>query len=100
MEVEGHTLDYEIGDFITGKDRSYTRSIYRAIAVTVDRTARKFVAHVEFEMIAYEGRKWEKSKENKNFKVVFEKAQTYRTATKQEMIEAGAISKSIDFIKE
>ncbi len=87
-------LEFEIGDYVTGIDRSYERSIYRATVYTVDKTARKLVAHVGFELIVYEGR-WGDGHVQK---FPIEYARGYRTATREELIEAGVIKKSIDFI--
>lgn len=95
MTEKSLPIDYEIGDYVTGYDRSHKRSIYRAIAFTIDKTARKLIAHVEFELIVYDGY-WGDGKTNK-FPIKL--AKDYRTATREELIEAGVIKQSIDFIK-
>jgi len=87
-------FDYEFGDYITGKDRSFARSIYIPHSITVDKTARKLVAHVEFELIVFEGR-WG---DGHKHKVPIETAREYRTTTRQELIDSGVITKSVDFI--
>ncbi len=96
-------LDYELGDYITGKDRSYDRSIYRAISITADRVLKgdskgvQFETSVEFELISFMKRK-RGGDEPRTFKNPIDVAREYRTATRQELIDEGVIPQSLDFI--
>jgi len=79
------------GDLITGIDRSYPRSIYRYHGLN------KWGTEVIFEFLAIDGRSYAHIKGHlRYFPAIL--AKDYRIATKADMLEAGYITQSIDFI--
>jgi len=82
---------YKIGEYITGIDRSYPRSIYKYHGMN------KWQTKVGFEFLAIEGRSYTHIKGHIQYfpaKIATE----YRKATRQELIDEGVIPQSLDFI--
>jgi len=86
--------DYKIGEYITGIDRSFPRSIYKYLGH--NRSKLHTGGLVSFQLIMFENRRGNGIPEYFPFKM----AKEYRVATRKELIESGVISKSIDFILE
>lgn len=83
-------IQYKKGDYITGIDRSYSRSIYKYHGMN------KWGTKVKFEFLAINGRRCAQKTGIQYFPAKI--AKEYRLATKQELIEEGVITPSIDFI--
>lgn len=79
---------YKIGEYITGIDRSYPRSIY------IYRGMNKWQTKVAFELVVYDSHRGNGEHEYFPAKI----AEEYRLATREELLESGAICKSVDFI--
>jgi len=88
---EKYVPPFKIGDYITGKDRTYSRSIYKYCGMNKDQTK------VGIEFIAWGGRSFEYAEGKvEYFPNGFLKR--YRLATRKELIASGVITQSIDFI--
>ena len=86
-------IEYKIGDYITGIDRSYPRSVYKYHGTAKSKLPGE--PQVMFELIVYDGH-WGNG-QHQLFPAKI--AKEYRKATKEELIEYGVIPQSIDFIK-
>ena len=87
---------YKRGDYITGIDRSYPRSIYIYKGMNIRQTK------VIFEFISLNKRSgvhWASEKDREQ-RFPAKIATEYRKATREELLEEGVIPQSIDFIKE
>ena len=80
--------DYQDGALVTGIDRSFPRSIYRYHGMRLWQTK------IAMELIIYKGVRGNGGIENFPAK----NAKEYRLATREELIESGAIPQSVDFI--
>jgi len=91
MSKKYNPPEYEIGAYITGIDRSYERSIYKYHGMN------KWNTKIGMELLAFANKTYLESEvEYFNAKV----ASDYRVATREELIDSGVFSKSIDFILE
>jgi len=82
---------YNEGDYITGIDRSYPRSIYKYWGMN------KWQTKIKLEFLALGGRTYTHV-EGKVEYFPAKVAKEYRLATREELIESGVIPKSVDFI--
>lgn len=91
--------EYKVGDLITGIDRSFPRSIYRYLGIA-DKTKTKIkggmkgVTYIQMELIIFMNR----FGDGEITYLPLQHAKEYRIATREELVESGAIPKSIDFI--
>ncbi len=88
-------MTIKIGDFITGKDRTYPRSIYKCISINT--RVNYSSMYLKVQIIALDG--WTPKKDSFHHlsKMI---SKQYRLATKQELFDNNVITQSIDFILE
>jgi len=86
MIKKASTPQYNKGDYITGIDRSYPRTIY------VYRGMNKESTEVSFEVISFRKRSYLSfAREKRTMSLPAELAETYRLATREELITEGII---------
>jgi len=84
---------YKSGEYVTGIDRSFPRSIYKYHGMN------KWSTKIGMEFLAINGRTYTHTEGRVEYfpaKVAID----YRVATREELIESGVIPQSVDFIKE
>ena len=105
LDIISPNLVYDVGDLITGIDRSYERSIYKLIGFTSKTVSGQRhgrlaeMPHALFQLISFSKRPRQLG-ERAEIEVPLPEANNYRLATREELIEEGVIPQSVDFITE
>ena len=94
LNIYSSNTDYDIGDYITGKDRNLTQAIYRVLSFHSGIHKGKETPHILLEFLS------NKQDKNRRHTEMFPltMATKFRTATREELLKEGVLSKSIDFI--